>query len=60
MTSWASAGDLRDIVDGLADLVDGQLEVIDGVWNLISAQNDRKTLLQTCRSRPEAASAVLR
>jgi hypothetical protein len=43
MTSRRSAGDLRDIVDGLADLVDGRPEAVNEVRNIISAQNKTKS-----------------
>jgi hypothetical protein len=40
--------------------VDDRFEAVNEVRSLISAQHSRKTPLQTCRSPPEAASAVLR
>jgi len=60
MTSPRSAGDLRDIADDLADPVGGLRKVADGLREVFQAPKPPKTGLQTCKSRPEAASAVLR
>ncbi len=60
MTSRRSAGDLRDIADNLAGPVGGLRKVADGLREVFQAPKPPKTGLQTCKSRPEAASAVLR
>src|SRR5690606_20168796 len=60
MTSRRSAGDLGDIADDLADPVGDLRKVADGLREVFQAPKRPKTGLQTCKSRPEAASAMLR